>query len=101
MKYLVFFLFLIPLSSHAIFYEEPDKNLHFGVSAGSTYLLTSGLILTTDIGSRKAALVSAGLVLLAGLIKESVIDDKFDRDDMEANVLGAGFGSIPFIIIDF
>lgn len=101
MSKLLFFLLLIPLSANAFFYDEPDKNLHFGVSAGSTYLLTSGLMLSADMSSRKAALVSAGLVVLAGLVKESIIDDKFDRDDMEANILGAGFGSIPFIVIDF
>lgn len=101
MKYLLFLILFTSNQANALIYNEQDKNLHFSVSAGATYLLTSGLMLTTDMKSRKAALVSAGIVLLAGLIKESVIDDKFDWEDMEANTAGVAFGSIPFIVINF
>lgn len=101
MKYLLFLcLIFSSLNVKAFFYDEEDKNLHVGVSFVSTYTLTSVLLLTTDLKSREASLYAAGIVILAGIIKESN-DNKFDKDDMGANLVGTSLATVPFIVVDF
>lgn len=100
-KILIIFTFLFCLNANAFLFEE-DKNLHFATSMALTYTITSTIMLTNpEISSKKAALIAAGTTILLGLAKESLIDDKFDSNDMLANGLGASFGAIPFIVIDF
>lgn len=99
---LILFTFLFTFNANAFLYEQEDKNLHLATSMALSFTLTSVIMLNNDkISSRKAALIAAGTTILLGLAKESVIDDKFDGEDMIANTLGAGVGTIPFIVIDF
>lgn len=93
---------LIGCNANAFFYEEPDKNLHVGVSMAGTFVITSTIMLNyPKVTSREAALIAAGSMLLLGLAKESLYDDKFSGDDMLANTLGAGLGTVPFIVVEF
>lgn len=103
MKHLLCITILLSsYTANAFFYEQEDKNLHVGASMALTFTISSALLLAyPKISSRKAALLAAGTTLLIGLAKESLYDDRFDINDMEANVLGAAMGSIPFIVIDF
>lgn len=102
MKYLLSLtIFLSSLNANAFFYEEQDKNRHVVASFGLTYIGTTALLATTDMKSREAAIWAGAAVLLVGLAKESLHDDKFDLGDMGANLAGVGMGSIPFIVINF
>ncbi len=100
LKLLVFVLFL-PLKSQAFFYEQEDKNLHVATGLALTFTITSTLMLTCPkLSSREAAIIAVGTTLLLGVAKE-MHDDKLDWEDMGANALGSGLGSIPFIVIEF
>ena len=102
MKYLIFLLMLLPFQAKAFFYEQEDKNLHVGTSLALTFAFTSVLLLTyPKMNSRKAALLGAATTLLLGLAKESFYDDKFDWEDMGANVIGASMATVPFIVVEF
>lgn len=69
---------------------ERDKDLHFGVSAGIS--AASYLALREGGADRtESAAGSLFLTLLIGAVKES-LDPVFDRQDMEANLLGAVSG---------
>lgn len=93
---------LISCNANAFFYEQPDKNLHVGVSMAGTFIISSTLLLNNPkISSRDAALIAGATMLVLGLAKESLVDDHFSGDDMLANTLGVGMGSIPFILIEF
>lgn len=102
MKYLLIFLLIFSsINSQAFFYKEEDKNLHFIVSFAGTYIGTEMLMLTTDLKPKEALLISATTILVLGLLKESLMDDKFDGNDMLANTAGVGLASVPFLIIEF
>lgn len=102
MKKLLILLLFFSFEAKAFFYNEPDKNIHLATSVALSYTITSGLLLTyPKMSSRKAALISATSVLLMGLAKESLYDDKFDWQDMGANAAGVTLGSVPFLIWEF
>ena len=101
-KLLTIITFLFCFNANAFLYEEEDKNLHLATSMALSYTITSTIMLTNDkISSKDAALIALGATIILGLAKETLIDDHFDNDDMIANTIGAGVGTIPFILIDF
>ena len=99
---LVILILILNCNANAFFYEEPDKNLHVGVSMAGTFVISSTLLLNNPkLNSRDAVLIAGATMLVLGLAKESLVDNHFSGDDMLANTLGVGMGSIPFILIEF
>ena len=49
----------------------------------------------------QAALISVTATIGFGLLKESFIDDFYDKQDMEANIVGAGIGVLIPIVFTF
>lgn len=101
MKYLLVLSILFSsLSSQAFYYMEKDKNQHVAVAAGVTYLGTHVLKQTLDLTPTQAYLLSAGLVLTAGLFKETMMDDFADEGDIRANFAGV-VTAFPLVVITF
>lgn len=69
-----------------------DQIEQFGVTTGFT--LTGFLLLDnfTDLKPLESAVVSMGTVMLFGILKELLVDDKWNSADVEASAYGVGFG---------
>lgn len=95
MKKILFLTLLFSLfASSLCLAETNDKAKHFAYSAAF------GLIADTiafheieQLDTTQRLLVSTGVALVPGIIKETV-DDEFDMDDMLANAIGAAAGSL-------
>lgn len=88
---LILFLF-VASDARAI---EPDKAAHFGLSYAAT--MTSYYALTkAGANKTEAYVLSVIIVNCVGLIKEST-DEKFDSNDILANVAGSISVSIPVL----
>ena len=84
--------------SHAVDLSADDKNMHLGVSYNVTAAATHTLS-KLGVSRTSSALISGGMVMLAGLVKERVVDVRGDNQDIEANFYGATLGMvIPFQI---
>jgi hypothetical protein len=93
-------ILLFSLNSGAFYYEEPDKNLHVGVSLGLSLVGTQLVYRNTKASWFEAYLISATTVLALGLAKEMILDDVVDVKDLQANLGGVGL-AIPLLILTF
>ena len=91
-----FVLILLFISSSALAsdftFNEQDKRMHFGVSAGLTLV---GAHLFKTIGASKSeSIIGASLVTaIAGVIKE-LTDLRIESGDLQGNLLGIGAGAL-------
>ena len=89
MKILLAILFLLaPIIGLAN--EVDDRILH----AGSTFSLAimTGYV-ARDLGDEQKIILSFGVPMVAGLVKEFLIDKKPDLKDIAYNTLGSGLGA--------
>lgn len=94
----IFLLFSI--SAHGVDFSQTDKQLHF------LYGYTGSTVLSALIDKKvEDPLFSffAGFFITQtiGVLKEVVIDSRFDGGDIEANLLGGLSSSILFFVIKF
>ncbi len=101
MKHLLtLIVFLFCINAKAYIYEEQDKNLHFGLSLVSTYALTSVIYHNSNRSAFESYLAAVTVVYVAGVIKETMIDDQADEKDIQANLTGS-LVALPLLMITF
>jgi hypothetical protein len=86
--------------AHAVDLNESDKNMHMGLSYNLTAAGTHSL---TQLGVPRfeSALLSGGVVLMFGVLKELVIDQVGDDRDIQADVYGTALGMVVPFQIEF
>jgi len=98
-KYLVLFTLLLSLNASALDLSRTDHQLHFGVSATGTFIL-SHVFYQSGSSKIDSVLYSAIIMLGAGLAKEMTIGN-FETGDLLANTAGVGTGAIASMVFEF
>jgi len=99
---LILFISVSLLSSKAFAFEpdERDKQYHMGAS----YALQTSTSLfykhQLKLSAWEAAFYGALTTLAIGATKEYAFDDKADKEDMAANLIGVG-AAVPLVFIEF
>ncbi|HEY8279558.1 MAG TPA: hypothetical protein VIH99_08045 [Bdellovibrionota bacterium] len=78
-----------------------DACLHAAVAYGLTLTGSELLLKKAKLSPMESMLYSSGTVLLLGILKEAVIDDKWDGRDMTANAVGVAAGAGMFWVLEF
>jgi uncharacterized protein YfiM (DUF2279 family) len=98
MKYFLLTAFiLLNVTCHAQMWQEKDKQLHF---AGTALITTStaGYLHWHGVKKHHAAMSGIAAGIAAGLVKELLIDKKYDARDMKANIAGCAVGGVVMVI---
>lgn len=97
MKWIIFIALLLPQNSYGL---EPDKQKHINYSA-VIGLVTYGALRAAGQDETEAAYGALIYSIGLGVLKE-LTDQRFDGEDLVADVAGASFGvAIPLFVESF
>lgn len=95
-----FLCLLVCTQVHAVDLNEGDKNMHLGLSYNLTAAGTHSLQ-RLGVSRFESALYSGGVVFALGILKEFMIDQAGDEQDIHADFYGAALGMVVPFQIEF